>query len=574
MKIRLFIVLSIIALSSQGIGLTFKQVGYITRGMGWSRGYIKGVDANHDGYEDLIFTTTFAPGDSWRIAFYSYRDFNRFLLNDSLHFPPSLFWDIGDLDGDSLLDMVTQRWDSAGVGKIGYQIYEPFDYWSFPKIPVWSWRYEWVGNTAEAMYITDLDRDGQKEFITKDNQVIYIFENRGNNQYQRVFSDTLPGSLYVPTPPFAFGDFDGDGLVEFVTGVVSPPPSCYLYECTGDDQYQVTWTDTINAWNMNDAITGPDLDGDGRLEFIFGDNHRGVSGWTGGLWVYEAIGNNQYELIYTDSMTGLSDRGVYAVHSDCGDVDRDGRPELMWAIDRDWMVYKSPGNNMFQRVFSAYGDNGHNSTNVHIHDMNGNGYPEIIESGGNETHIWEVEACRVVYPNGGETLYGDSLAVIRWRNVDPFRADSFSLFYSSDSGMTFSPVAHGIAGNDSAYTWTVPKTFSDDCFVMLWAYQNATGWDFSDSPFRIRDGTGVEAFPPHASRLTPYVPCPNPFVSYATVPGHEAESFALYDVSGRKVGSYKGDRIGWDVSPGIYFLRPDHRTPTPDPRILRIVKLR
>jgi hypothetical protein len=253
-------------------------------------------------------------------------------------------------------------------------------------------------------------------------------------------------------------------------------------------------------------------------------------------------------------------------------VDRDGRPELVWTIDRDWMVYKSPGNNQFQRVFSAYGDNGHNSTNIHIHDMNGNGYPEIIESGGNETHIWEVEACQVVYPNGGETLYGDSLAVIRWRNVDPFHADSFSLFYSSDSGLTYSPVARGIPGSDSAYAWTVPKTYSDDCFVMLWAYQNATGWDFSDSHFRIRNGNGVEqgnGAPFSVSRLQ-YRVAPNPFVSIAAVPGHERESFALYDVSGRKVGVYKGDRIGVGLSTGIYFLKPENK----DAKPLRIVKLR
>jgi hypothetical protein len=40
------------------------------------------------------------------------------------------------------------------------------------------------------------------------------------------------------------------------------------------------------------------------------------------------------------------------------------------------------------------------------------------------------------------------------------------------------------------------------------------------------------------------------------------------------VGVYKGDRIGWDVSPGVYFLSSDTRHPTPDTRVLRIVKLR
>jgi hypothetical protein len=107
---------------------------------------------------------------------------------------------------------------------------------------------------------------------------------------------------------------------------------------------------------------------------------------------------------------------------------------------------------------------------------------------------------------------------------------------------------------------------------MIWAYQNATGWDFSDSHFRIRNGTGVEVTTPYPLHPTP-LPlsvAPNPFVSYAKTPGHEAESFALYDVSGRKVGVYKGDRIGSGLSAGIYFLKPEGQ----DSKPLRIVKLR
>ena len=48
---------------------------------------------------------------------------------------------------------------------------------------------------------------------------------------------------------------------------------------------------------------------------------------------------------------------------------------------------------------------------------------------------------------------------------------------------------------------------------------------------------------------------PNPFTSFATLPGHEAERFSLYDISGRKVGTYQGDRVGEGLAPGVYFLR-------------------
>jgi hypothetical protein len=63
---------------------------------------------------------------------------------------------------------------------------------------------------------------------------------------------------------------------------------------------------------------------------------------------------------------------------------------------------------------------------------------------------------------------------------------------------------------------------------------------------------------------------PNPFVSFARIPGHEADLLALYDVSGRRVGTYKGDRIGERLKAGVYFIRADGL----GTKTLRIVKVR
>ena len=63
---------------------------------------------------------------------------------------------------------------------------------------------------------------------------------------------------------------------------------------------------------------------------------------------------------------------------------------------------------------------------------------------------------------------------------------------------------------------------------------------------------------------------PNPFTTFATVPGHEAERFSLYDVSGRRVGIFRGDRIGMGLKAGVYFIRSSNTKDKP----LRIVKIR
>jgi outer membrane protein assembly factor BamB len=72
------------------------------------------------------------------------------------------------------------------------------------------------------------------------------------------------------------------------------------------------------------------------------------------------------------------------------------------------------------------------------------------------------------------------------------------------------------------------------------------------------------------SRVQGFKITPNPFTSFATLPGHEAERFSLYDISGRLVGTYRGDRVGEGLAPGVYFLRPQDGLSSP----VRVVKVR
>ena len=84
---------------------------------------------------------------------------------------------------------------------------------------------------------------------------------------------------------------------------------------------------------------------------------------------------------------------------------------------------------------------------------------------------------------------------------------------------------------------------------------------------------GIEepSTPQLANSRTAFRVQPNPFSSFAAVPGHETESFILSDVSGRKVAICNGNRIGKGLPPGVYFLSPV-KPVTPYNRLLRIVK--
>lgn len=47
------------------------------------------------------------------------------------------------------------------------------------------------------------------------------------------------------------------------------------------------------------------------------------------------------------------------------------------------------------------------------------------------------------------------------------------------------------------------------------------------------------------------------------VRGHSSESFSLYDISGRRVVVYRGERIGEGLRAGVYFLRAEKGNGSP-----------
>ncbi len=112
---------------------------------------------------------------------------------------------------------------------------------------------------------------------------------------------------------------------------------------------------------------------------------------------------------------------------------------------------------------------------------------------------------------------------------------------------------------------------SDTVVHLVWFDDRSGPWDIYYKR-NLRGNVGVETPGDHVNNWTirKLIAVPNPFVSCAAVPGHFSETFTLYDISGRKVATYMGDRIGGDLSAGVYFLRPEGKNAKP----LRIVKVK
>ena len=142
------------------------------------------------------------------------------------------------------------------------------------------------------------------------------------------------------------------------------------------------------------------------------------------------------------------------------------------------------------------------------------------------------------------------------RSTDGGTSWSSDLRLSTNDGADSYNPSMAVSGNRVHVVW---NDFRDGN-AEIYYKRNPTGNIGVEETAGVR-GQGLEV------RITAK---PNPFSSFATLPGHEGERFVLYDIAGRKVGNYSGNRIGEGLSPGAYFLRPESGNAKP----LRIVKVR
>ncbi len=552
---------------------SFRQKAYLPKGMIWTYGALLGGDTDHDGLNELVFTTnrTDTITFSMKARIYECVPINRYPLVAVVGDSSLTATAAGQVDNDSMTDIIGLNHDNRTPWEYILAMYESPDYRSHPTQIAWQWVIP-LRATPSDFHICDLDSDGKKEifFSTWGEQYIYMLENCGNNRFAPVWGDTVRQNAFA----HSFGDFDLDGRNEFVTtGLIGYWEDVQVFECEGDNQYQRTWFDTLFTGNIDDNIATNDLDQDGKPEFVLGSCWP-YPPWIGYLWIYEATGDNTYDISYRDTIPDIQQSGWY-VSSGSGDVDADGVDELVWAVANNWMVYKAYGNNQFNRVYTGYPwpqGNLHNATNILVYDLNKNGYCEIVESGGNETHIFEIEGARVLKPDSGQVWPGGSQQWIRWRKFDPPGADSFSLFVSYDNGRDYSIITTLQHSTDSTFLWTVPNLNSDSCKIMIWSYgppragQNTPrgiAWDFSGR-FSIQQ-TAIEEAMGNEQRAMSLRILQNPTtaakgVKLSAVTHTPHAKLQIYDVAGKLVQSFAlspapSPPYSVALRPGVYFIR-------------------
>ncbi len=365
----------------------FNRVAYLPQGLGY--GGLACGDTDHNGLSEIIFRATLIDINEQALEIYEFQNDNSYTLVRADTGNDFAVWDAGDVDGDGLTDLlgcyfIYPSWRA--------RILESPNPLNYPSVVSWEFG-PLMGYGGQPLYFADLNQDSDRNiiFIANDLQTIFLFKNVGDNQNNLVFCDTLSNeTIYA----IATGDFDGDGLQEFVTSGAGSG-NVFVYENTSDDSYAMTLEDNIPLTNGLDVFSGNDTDQDGKPEFFI--NYASVSPLNVRFYLYrfEASGDNTYEHLLIDS---ISRTGDFRMISDCGDVDGDGIEEIVWSIGSAITVLKATGNDHYERVWQWENDHkvGAASATVRCYDLNHNGYDEIVVSGNERTSVFEYDTTTAI----------------------------------------------------------------------------------------------------------------------------------------------------------------------------------
>jgi len=170
----------------------------------------------------------------------------------------------------------------------------------------------------------------------------------------------------------------------------------------------------------------------------------------------------------------------------------------------------------------------------------------------------------VTTPNGGENWGASYSYDITWTSSGT--SGGVHIEYSTNNGSSWSDVIASIP-DTGAYSWTIPDTPSDSCFVRITDTVGSPS-DTSDSIFTISPVTSVpiSKLPKVYSITVKGITAGNKFEIKYALPENTNVIFEVYDLKGTKIKEFSEDKpagfhskkIPMSNNPaGIYFIRMD-----------------
>ena len=252
---------------------------------------------------------------------------------------PFIPWNAHDLDGDDRVEIMAV--DAERV-----RLLESAKPGAFPTEVAFEVTQVWGGEVADG------DGDGRMEMFLRSSrsEQFRVFESRGDDS----FAET--GALANPSEGLdglgdrqVAADLDGDGSLELLAG--DEDGDLFIYESIGDDTWRHTWHERLESGDSR-VVGGPfDTDADGRLEFAVASLAAdlfdpGETRWKAA--VYEASGDNRYEPRWSAEVVAGASAGN-GISS--GDFDGDGVPEIVLALVPNLYVLRADPSGAMEPVW-------------------------------------------------------------------------------------------------------------------------------------------------------------------------------------------------------------------------------
>ncbi len=212
----------------------------------------------------------------------------------------------------------------------------------FPTERIWEAQGSW------SRTIVDADADGISEIFARDDATnsISVYEADGDNTHKVIATLENPtGGDNGISANFATGDFDGDGRIEILVG--DSDGELFIYEAIGNNQYRQTWTNTLPEGTPQLFAAG-DMDGDGNAEFAIcaktgtqvGTIELDNRYYHWLLTVFSSEGNDTYHPVWQQRIRDLHDSGNGMT---IADANSDGRNELCISVQPNFYLLQYDG---------------------------------------------------------------------------------------------------------------------------------------------------------------------------------------------------------------------------------------
>lgn len=254
----------------------------------------------------------------------------------------------------------------------------------FPTKRIW----ETQGNWSRT--IIDADADGRAEIFARNDatDAIFVYEADEDNNHRNV------AILENPTfghnglsANFATGDFDGDGWIEILAG--DKDREIFLYEAVGNNQYRQTWTHTLPE-GVPQLFAAGDLDGDGKAEFAvcsqtgttIGTIPLDIRYYHWVLTIFASSGNDVYRAVWTQRIRDVRDGGNGMV---IADANSDGQNELCIAVSPNFYLVQFDGTD-YRPIWHHHATS---TFNPIVADIEGNGINTLLFNSNNALTVFE-----------------------------------------------------------------------------------------------------------------------------------------------------------------------------------------